>query len=57
MPVLESERAVEKNAFNPWNLEIASDELTGADAAERRTRATGRRFVFERLATEQAWPA
>ena len=56
MPVLESERAVEKNAFNPWNLEIASDELTGADA-ERRTRATGRRFVFERLATEQAWPA
>jgi hypothetical protein len=33
VPVLESERAVEENAFNPWNLEIASDELAGADAA------------------------
>jgi uncharacterized protein YbjT (DUF2867 family) len=37
-------------------IEVASDELTGAEAAERLARATGRRFVFERLATEQLAP-
>ena len=30
-------------------IELASDELTGEQAAERLSRATGRRFVFERV--------
>jgi uncharacterized protein YbjT (DUF2867 family) len=37
-------------------IEIASDELTGEQAAERLTRATERRFAFERLATEHLAP-
>jgi uncharacterized protein YbjT (DUF2867 family) len=53
MAVLAVERS---NELAGRRVEIASDELTGADAAERITRATGRRFVFERLATEQLAP-
>ena len=33
-------------------VEIASDELTGTQAAQRLTRATGRRYAFERLAPD-----
>jgi uncharacterized protein YbjT (DUF2867 family) len=37
-------------------IEIASDELTGAEAAERLTRATGQPYVFERTPAEQLAP-
>jgi uncharacterized protein YbjT (DUF2867 family) len=37
-------------------IEIASDELTGEQAAERLTRATGRPFAFERLPAERLAP-
>jgi uncharacterized protein YbjT (DUF2867 family) len=37
-------------------IEIASDELTGEQAAERLTHATGRRFAFERLPAERLAP-
>ena len=37
-------------------IEIASDELTGPEAAEQLTRATGRRFVFERIPHEDLAP-
>jgi uncharacterized protein YbjT (DUF2867 family) len=43
--------AVEQpDALAGTRVEIASDELTGAQAAQRLTRATGRRYAFERLA-------
>jgi uncharacterized protein YbjT (DUF2867 family) len=37
-------------------VEIASDELTGAQAAERLSRATGRPYAFERLALDALAP-
>lgn len=49
--------AVERPDDVGRRIEIASEELTGAQAAERLTRATGRPFAFERLATDGLAPA
>ena len=43
-------------AFAATRLEIASDELTGAQAAERLSSATGRRYAFERVALDALAP-
>jgi uncharacterized protein YbjT (DUF2867 family) len=53
MAVLAVEQAA---AFAGTRLEIASDELTGAQAAERLSRATGRRYAFERIAPDALAP-
>jgi uncharacterized protein YbjT (DUF2867 family) len=37
-------------------VELASDELTGAQAAARLSRATGRRYTFERVAVDALAP-
>jgi uncharacterized protein YbjT (DUF2867 family) len=53
MAVLAVEQAA---AFAGTRLEVASDELTGAQAAERLSRATGRRYAFERITPDALAP-
>jgi uncharacterized protein YbjT (DUF2867 family) len=53
MAVVAVERAA---ALVGTRVEIASDELTGAQAAQRLTRVTGRRYAFERLALDALAP-
>ena len=48
--------AVERPAEVGRRVEIVSEELTGAQAAERLTRVTGRPFAFERLPTDRLAP-
>ena len=43
-------------AFAGTRLEIASDELTGAQVAERLSRATGRHYAFEHVALDALAP-
>jgi uncharacterized protein YbjT (DUF2867 family) len=49
--------AVERPArFLGRRIELASDELTGAEAAERLTRATGHEYAFEHVSLAQLPP-